>query len=64
MFVVNTDLLRAVSAFDASGRPRPGQRGTSRPTRTPRRHARASLIFFVFLAWCRLRALHLSESGS
>lgn len=63
MIVVNTDLLRAMSPYDASGRPRPGQRHAHRPPRAPRRKARASSGSLVTLAWRKLRALHLSMPG-
>jgi hypothetical protein len=65
MFAPNTDLLRAVSKYDASGRPRPGYfPGYSVPSEKQCRGRRLGLasLFQYFLTWTRPRHTHI-EAG-
>ena len=55
----NTDLLRAMSPYDASGHPRPGQRHIRRYSRAPRSKVLATCVSFVALAR-KLLAFRLS----
>ncbi|PRY77988.1 hypothetical protein CLV76_107175 [Marivita geojedonensis] len=65
MMAPNTDLLRVVSKYDTSGRPRPGHFPSYRvPSEKKRRGLRRGLVtlFQFFLTWTRPRNT-LMETG-